>query len=106
LAAMDVPPGFQKQLEGTNPNPTTPPRAVHQIEIDISRDGRVTIDGEYTTMARLYPAVATVVQAHRRRRESQHIALLADQAAAYDTVIKVLDAARQAGDNDIGFVRF
>ena len=33
-----------------------------------------------------------------------HISLIADSAANYNTIIKILDAARQAGDDDVGFV--
>jgi biopolymer transport protein ExbD len=106
LAALVAPPGFQKQL-GPPPNGGPSGMMLHQIEIDVARSGRITIDGEPTTAARLYADVAAAVRSHEHRRGfTQHIALVADKDAAYDAIIKVLDAARQAGDNDVGFVTY
>jgi biopolymer transport protein ExbD len=32
-----------------------------------------------------------------------HIAITADAATTWGTIIRILDAARQAGDDDVGF---
>jgi len=105
LAALDVPPGFQKQFAPPPRQREGQPTSLHQIDIGISRSGRITIDGTPTVFRTLYQDVAAAVRAHENRRGyTKHIALLADKDAAYDTVIRVLDAARQAGDDDVGFV--
>ncbi len=105
LAALDVPPGFQKQFAPPPQHREGQPTSLHQIDIGISKSGRITIDGTPTVFRTLYQDVAAAVHAHENRRGyTKHIALLADKDAAYDTVIRVLDAARQAGDDDVGFV--
>jgi biopolymer transport protein ExbD len=106
LAALDIPPGFQKQLSGQPSIAQTPVAFKHNIDVTIARSGRIAIDGVGTTSARLYQDMAAAVRAHARRGDSTHVALLADKDAAYDAIVKVLDAARQAGDNDVGFVTY
>ncbi len=107
LAALVAPPGFQKQWSPAPPPVRGGPPPLHQIDVAISRAGRITIDGVPCSGAKLYAAMAAAVKAHDHRKGfTKHIALLADRSAAYDRVIKVLDAARQAGDDDVGFVTY
>jgi len=105
LAAIEVPPGFQKQLDEPSSR-TKVASQEHPIEVAIARSGWITIDGAPTTPAHLYPDLASAVRAHVSRGESKHIALTSDKDATYDNIIKVLDAARQASDNDVGFVTY
>jgi biopolymer transport protein ExbD len=106
LAAVEVPPGFQKQLGPTPTKEHSTTIKSPQLEIVISREGRITVAGSPASRATLYASVATAVHARTLHKRAPHISLIADKDAAYDLVIKVLDAARQAGDNDVGFVTY
>src|SRR5579872_7079374 len=104
LASLTVPPGFQKQLH----HPSKATRADHfsrPIEVAIRANNRISIDGTTTNVRDLYRSLAERIAFHSRHRGySAHINMLADQAASYNTVIKVLDAARAAGDEDVAFI--
>ena len=67
----------------------------------------VYIDGRRTSDAHLYDDMSTAItyhRAHSNQNYSDHIALTADTDASYNTIIKILDAAREAKDDDVGFV--
>ena len=67
----------------------------------------MTIDGVPCSSETLYARVAQAVASHTGRPGySRHIALLADRDASYDAIIRILDAARQAQDDDVGFVTY
>lgn len=106
LAALEVPPGFQKQLGPTPQRKVSSVAHAPALEIVISREGRITVAGSPASRAMLYASVANAVRARTLHKRAPHISLIADKDAAYDLVIKVLDAARQAGDNDVGFVTY
>jgi biopolymer transport protein ExbD len=40
----------------------------------------------------------------RRRKGDKHVSLTADVKAPYGTIIRILDAAKVAGLEDVGFV--
>ena len=109
LAALAAPPGFQKEL--AKHAPPTPPKAnnvqTHPIDVEVNAHNVVYIDGRRTSEAHLYNDMATAIayhKAHAAQGYLSHIALTADSAASYATIIKILDAAREAGDDDVGFV--
>jgi len=109
LAALSAPPGFQKELPKKNnaPQNITKQQLQHQIQVEVSKDNRIYIDSKPVTLATLYPTMVSTVQFHTQHANqgyTTHISLLADADASYNTIIKVLDAARQAGDDDVGFV--
>jgi biopolymer transport protein TolR len=106
LASLATPSGFQKQVElphscsGCNIDDFT-----RNIDVSISASGATTIDGVRVASSRLYDRMAEVVRYHTGRSGySTHIALAADSAAPYGSIIKVLDAAREAGDDDVGLI--
>ena len=104
LASIAVPPGFQKELN-TGLNPTVKPiNPALVIEVIVTRAGAIYVDGVATTDSGLYTAIAYAVAAHERAHLSTHIAIVADADAKYDAIVKILDAGRQAGDDDVGFV--
>lgn len=73
----------------------------------MTANGAVSIDGAPTSGAGLYQAMAAAVHAHTDRVGfGRHVALTAANAAPYAVIIRILDAARQAGDNDVGFVTY
>jgi biopolymer transport protein ExbD len=107
LTALGAPPGFQRQYE---PAASPLPHGLHaprQIEVDVTAQGAISIDGAPTSHAQLYRAMAAAVRAHTRRAGyTTHVALTAANDAPYAVIIWILDAARQAGDDDVGFVTY
>lgn len=104
LAALATPPGFQKELGGPGHRVLTTIDQARVIDVVVTRAGSIYVDGRRTTDGELYVALAAAVAAHRAARTSTHIAILADADAKYDAIIRILDAGRQAGDDDVGFV--
>lgn len=104
LAAIAAPPGFQKELASQiRPMPDiADPRRI--IDVVVTRFGAIYVDGAPTSESGIYTAIARAVGAHKAARQSTHIAIVADGDAKYDTIIRILDAGRQAGDDDVGFV--
>ena len=109
LAALSAPPGFQKQLpkKNTSPQNITKSQLQHSIDVEVTSKTRIYIDAKEVPSERLYDVMATTIafhQKHANQGYNTHVSLLADQDASYNTIIKILDAARQAGDDDVGFV--
>jgi len=100
LAALVAPPGFEKQLPDRGGFP--PPRltAARTIEIVVNETGAIFVDGKRSDERGLYADLNDVV----RNRGRLHVALAADVKAPYAAVIRILDAAKYAGLNDVGFV--
>jgi biopolymer transport protein ExbD len=99
LAALVAPPGFEKQLPSSGePPPMTP--AARAIEVVVSERDAVFVDGRPSSAARVYADLADTV----RRRGRLHVALSADVRSSYGTIIRVLDAAKVVGLDDVGFV--
>jgi biopolymer transport protein ExbD len=109
LAALAAPPGFQKELpkKNTAPKNITQQQLHHQIEVQVTAKNVIYIDGKEAPMASLYQDMANTIayhQQHAAQGYTTHISLIADYDANYNTIIKILDAARQAGDDDVGIV--
>jgi len=100
LAALVAPPGFEKQLG--DPGTAPPPRltAARTIQVVVSERGAIFVDGKRSDERALYADLRSVVQ-HRGRL---HVALDADVKAPYSAIIRILDAAKFAGLDDVGFV--
>jgi len=97
LASMAGPPGFQKELTGhikPLPSHIDPTRV---IDVMVTRAGAIYVDDFATTNSGLYVAIANAIAAHQAARLSTHIAIIADADSKYDTIIRILDAGRQAG---------
>jgi biopolymer transport protein ExbD len=99
LAALVAPPGFEKQLPTPGSGPAIPVRA-RTIEVVVNERNAVFIDGRRSNEARVYADLLATV----RRRGRLHVALSADIKASYGTVMRILDAAKIAGLDDVGFV--
>jgi len=109
LAALAAPPGFQKELPKSNntPKKVTEHTLHFQIQVAVTANNRIFVDGHPTTVNGIYDSIANAVayhKAHAAQGYLTHISLIADSDAKYDTIIKILDAARQANDDDVGFV--
>lgn len=107
LAALATPPGFQKHLTRPTANHERVPWQNQEIKVKVTRTNRIYIDGKMVPFANLYQAMAPTIgyhELHRAQGHTKHISLLEDNDASYNTIIRILDAARQAGDEDVGFV--
>ena len=105
LAALATPPGFQKSF----PHSPTRKRSdafAQPIRVEVARGPRTFVNGHLVSLAELYPAIATAVKRHDNdpAHFSEHIELLGSSDAPYDAIIKVLDAGRRAGDDDVGLI--
>jgi biopolymer transport protein TolR len=101
LAALITPPGFQKQLP--DKSDTSPPTVVQKnrsIEVLVNDKGRIFVDNKESDVTHIYADMGAVA----KRRGRLHVSLAADVKAPYGIIIKILDAAKIAGLNDVGFV--
>ncbi|MBV8152087.1 MAG: biopolymer transporter ExbD [Candidatus Eremiobacteraeota bacterium] len=101
LAALITPPGFQKQLPNkSNPNSVNNDDKRKTIEVDVNERGTIFIDGKKSTVATIYTDMSDV----EHRRGPLHVSIIADAKAPYGLIIRILDAAKLAGLDDVGFV--
>ncbi len=82
LAALVAPPGFEKTLRDPSSIPPTHRTAPHTIEVVVNERDTIFVDGKPSSAHALYT----------------------DLQASYATIIRVLDAAKVAGLEDVGFV--
>jgi biopolymer transport protein ExbD len=101
LAALVAPPGFEKQLPDKN-DTSTPIQQKKQdnIEVLVNETGVIYIDGRRSDLQHIYGDM----QAVERKKGHKHVSLTADVKAPYGTIIRILDAAKIAGLEDVGFV--
>jgi len=101
LAALITPPGFQKELPNkSNQQQTNNDDKKKTIEIDVTAKGTMYVDGKITDPQRIYVDLAEI----SRRRGHLHVSIVADQKAPYGLIIRILDAAKAANLDDVGFV--
>ncbi|HKE36714.1 MAG TPA: biopolymer transporter ExbD [Candidatus Baltobacteraceae bacterium] len=101
LAALVAPPGFEKELPNKNPNTTTnQQKNKNDIEVDVNNKGVIFVDGVKTDDAGVY----RVMYDASKKKPRHHVAIVADAKAPYGTIIRILDAAKLAGLEDVGFV--
>ncbi|HEY4441360.1 MAG TPA: biopolymer transporter ExbD [Candidatus Elarobacter sp.] len=101
LAALVAPPGFEKQLpDKSDSAPTQPQHKTDNIDVLVNETGVIYVDGKRSDATRIYGDMQDVY----RRKGNKHVSLTADVKAPYGTIIKILDAAKIAGLNDVGFV--
>jgi biopolymer transport protein ExbD len=101
LAALVAPPGFEKQLPDSSSNP--PPQQQKKtvdIEVLVNEKGVIYVDDKRTDVKHIYADMIAV----ERRKGKKHVSLTADVKAPYGTIIRILDAAKIAGLEDVGFV--
>lgn len=99
LAALVTPPGFEKELP--NNNASQPQTQQHNdIEVLVNNKGVIFVDGQKTDQAGIYPVMLT----ERAKRGNKHVSITADAKAPYGIIIRILDAAKIAGLEDVGFV--
>ena len=101
LAALVAPPGFEKQLPDKNDKPPVQQqKKTDNIEVLVNETGTIFVDGKRSDTTHIYSDMADV----KRRKGDKHVSLTADVKAPYGTIIRILDAAKVAGLEDVGFV--
>jgi biopolymer transport protein ExbD len=116
----ETPPGFQKELprclgraatsEVQKPvvrSKSWSPPAIDKrsILVEISSADATWIDGHRAAADHLYEIMNHAVRFHETHHGFRtHISLIADAKSSWQAIITVLDAARQAGDDDVGIV--
>ena len=100
LAALITPPGFQKELPNKNDNPSSQQNDPKKIDVEVNDKGVIFVDARKISEASLYYVMADTA----RRRGKLHVSITADAKAPYGIIIRILDAAKLANLDDVGFV--
>ena len=101
LAALVAPPGFEKELPNKNNNTqSSNNKNKNDIEVDVNNKGVIFVDGVKTNDVGIY----RVMYDASKKKPRHHVAIIADAKAPYGIIIRILDAAKQAGLEDVGFV--
>jgi biopolymer transport protein ExbD len=101
LAALVAPPGFEKQLPNSdNSPPQQQQKKSDDIEVLVNDKGVIFVDGTKTDSQGIY-RVMTITAI---KRPHKHVSITADTKAPYGVIIRILDAAKEAGLEDVGFV--
>ena len=66
----------------------------------VNETGTIFVDGKRSDTKHIYADMQDV----ERRKGHKHVSLTADVKAPYGTIIRILDAAKIAGLEDVGFV--
>lgn len=88
--------GFQENFKQSGKVPA--------IAILVAPTDRVWIGSRAIPDQKLYAGIAAAIDQFRRHGAAPHVSLAADSDASWGIVIRILDACRQAGDEDVGFV--
>ena len=101
LAALVAPPGFEKELPNRNNNSQTNlNKNKNDIEVDVNNKGVIFVDGVKTNETGIY----RVMYDAAKKKPNHHVAVVADAKAPYGIIIRILDAAKLANLEDVGFV--
>lgn len=101
LAALVTPPGFQKELPNKADN--TPQQQQDQkktIDIEVNDKGTIFVDNAKANDKTIYGILVQTVA----KRGKLHVSITSDAKAPYGTIIRILDAAKEANLEDVGFV--
>lgn len=100
LAALITPPGFEKELANSSNNPNTQNQKKNEIDVEVNAKGVIFVDSTKTDVNGIYRVMYDTM----RKRGHKHVSLTADAKAQYGIIIRILDAAKEAGLEDVGFV--
>ena len=99
LAALVTPPGFEKALPNSSSN-SAETKHKDDIDVEVNDKGVIFVDGTKADSTSIY----NVMYAVSKKKPNKHVALAADAKAPYGIIIRILDAAKDAGLTDVGFV--
>ncbi len=101
LAALVTPPGFQKELPNkNNPTPQTQQDNKKNIDIEVNDKGTIFVDNARADEKTIY----SVLSQTAAKRGHLHVSITSDAKAPYGVIIRILDAAKEANLDDVGFV--
>jgi biopolymer transport protein ExbD len=101
LAALITPPGFQKELPNHSaPSSVNTNDKKKNIDIEVNSKGVIFVDAERTDDKGIYDVLSRAAS----KRGHLHVSITADAKAPYGTIIRILDAAKLANLDDVGFV--
>jgi biopolymer transport protein ExbD len=101
LASLVTPPGFQKELpNNNNAPPTNKDDNKKNIDVEVNDKGVIFVDAQKTDEKSIYYIMSQTAA----RRGHIHVAITADAKAPYGIIIRILDAAKEANLDDVGFV--
>ena len=101
LAALVAPPGFEKELPNkSNPNSTSNNDKKNIIDVEVNNKGVIFVDSTKTDVVGVYRVMYDTM----KKRGRKHVDITADAKAPYGVIIRILDAAKEAGLEDVGFV--
>lgn len=100
LASLVTPPGFQKDLPNKSAPSVRNDTPKKSIDVEVNDKGIIFVDGRKTDEQTIY----SVMQQAVSKRGRLHVAITADTKAHYQVIMRILDAARLANLNDVGFV--
>ncbi len=100
LAALITPPGFEKELPNNNNNANNNQQSHNDIEVDVNNKGVIFVDGKRSDVSHIYADMAEVAV----KKPHKHVSIIADAKSPYGVIIRILDAAKIAGLDDVGFV--
>ena len=102
LAALVTPPGFQKELPNNNDNSQqSNPDNKKNIDVEVNDKGVIFVDNERADDKSIYYIMSATA---RKRGTKTHVSITSDAKAPYGTIIRILDAAKEANLDDVGFV--
>ena len=100
LAALVTPPGFEKQLPNSSNAQSTASKNKKDIQIVVNDKGVIFVDSTKTDTKGIYRVMYDTI----KKRGKKKISLTSDIKAPYGVIIRILDAAKRAGDENVGFV--
>ncbi|MDQ2662990.1 MAG: biopolymer transporter ExbD [Candidatus Eremiobacteraeota bacterium] len=100
LAAIITPPGFEKELPNNNNSNQSNNDKHNEIDVLVNNKGVIFVDQTRTDVNGIYG----VMQATEQKRGKKHVSITADAKAPYGVIIRILDASKLAGLDDVGFV--
>ena len=100
LAAIQTPPGFEKQLPNHSNNNQTAHIKPNDIEVIVNDVGVIYVDGVRTNTTGIY----RVMYDAAHQKPGKPVSIVADAKAPYSVIIRILDAAQEANLNNVGFV--
>lgn len=100
LAALVIPPGFEKQLPNCNCNHPAAAHPKPPLDIVVTRQGAIFVGSVRTNETGVYGALSVAAAKNAKIK----LRVIADARAKYGLVIRVLDAAKLADINDVTFV--
>ena len=101
LAALVAPPGFEKELPNkSSDTPTTKQNQHNDINVEVNDKGVIFVDGTKTDAVGIYRVMYDV----EKKKPKRHVSITSDTKAPYGVIIRILDAAKEAGLEDVGFV--